>query len=210
MFIAHAFCYMTQPVIVFGLVLTTAKQHMELPSMTLPALKVSSAAALFLVIAACSTSPVSQHQNSHDVQASAPGDAQCFSPDASEQTAGVQITNAARARSGLSPVQADARLARAAAAHACDMAQRGRMTHAGSSTAGPGPRVKKLGYAPRVTAENIAAGPYNAQQALAAWNGSPGHLQNILIPQLRDFGVGRAIGSDGRTVYWAAVYAAPR
>lgn len=178
--------------------------------MTPTPFKVSSAAALVLAIAACSTSPTSQNQNIHDVQASAPGKAQCFSPDASEQAAGVQATNAARTRSGLSPVRTNAQLARAAAAHACDMAQRGRMTHTGSSTAGPGPRVKKLGYAPRVTAENIAAGPYDARQALAAWNGSPGHLQNILIPQLRDFGVGRAIGSDGRTVYWAAVYAAPR
>lgn len=178
--------------------------------MTSTTFKISSAAAFALSIAACSTSPTSQNRDIHDVQASAPGDAQCFSPDASEQAAGVRATNAARAQAGLSPVQANSQLARAAAAHACDMAQRGRMTHAGSSTPGPGPRVKKLGYAPRVTAENIAAGPYNAQQALAAWNGSPGHLQNILIPQLRDFGVGRAIGSDGRTVYWAAVYAAPR
>ncbi len=178
--------------------------------MTSATFQLCSTAALFLSIAACSTSPVSQNQSVHDVQASAPGDAQCFSPDASEQAAGVQATNAARGPAGLPPVQANSRLARAAAAHACDMARRGRMTHTGSSTSGPGPRVKKLGYAPRVTAENIAAGPYNAQQALAAWNGSPGHLQNILIPQLRDFGVGRAIGSDGRTVYWAAVYAAPR
>lgn len=178
--------------------------------MSLRTVKFSTTAVFLVSIAACTTTPSRENSGAHDVQASAPGEAQCFSPSAAEQATGVQATNAARARARLAPVQANSTLARAAAAHACDMAQRGRMTHVGSSTSGPGPRVKSLGYAPRVTAENIAAGPYNAQEALTAWNGSSGHLQNILIPQLRDFGVGRAIGSDGRTVYWAAVYAAPR
>ena len=36
------------------------------------------------------------------------------------------------------------RLAEAAARHACDMAQRGRMTHIGSATPGPAPRVKAI------------------------------------------------------------------
>ncbi|WP_374303185.1 CAP domain-containing protein [Paracoccus sp. (in: a-proteobacteria)] len=179
--------------------------------MTFRIMNLCSTAAFLLSITACATTtPSGENANVHDVQASAPGAAQCFDPSAAEQSAGVQATNAARSRAALPPVQANSTLARAAAAHACDMAKRGRMTHTGSSSSGPGPRVKSLGYAPRVTAENIAAGPYSAAQALAAWNGSSGHLQNILIPQLRDFGVGRAIGSDGRTVYWAAVYAAPR
>ena len=178
--------------------------------MTFSAVKFAFAAVFVLSNAACTTSPSAESADAHAVQASAPGKAQCFSPEAAEQLAGVQATNAVRSRAGLSAVQANATLARAAAAHACDMAKRGRMTHKGSSTSGPGPRVKSLGYAPRVTAENIAAGPYDAGQALAAWNASSGHLQNILIPPLRDYGIGSAIGSDGRTVYWAAVYAAPR
>ena len=154
--------------------------------------------------------PVGENATVHDVQASPPGAAQCPSPSLAEQAAGVRATNVARTSAGLAPVRANATLAQAAAAHACDMAQRGRMTHTGTSTSGPAQRVKSLGYAPRVTAENIAAGPYNADQALAAWNASSGHLSNILISQMRDFGIGQAIGSDGRTVYWAAVYAAPR
>jgi uncharacterized protein YkwD len=178
--------------------------------MSLRTIRLCTPAVFVISIAACTTSPHGESAGAHDVQASAPGKAQCFSTSADEQSAGAHVTNAARARAGLPAVQANATLASAAAAHACDMAQRGRMTHVGSSTSGPGPRVKSLGYAPHVTAENIAAGPYNSQQTLAAWNASSGHLRNILIPQLRDFGIGRAIGSDGRTVYWAAVYAAPR
>ena len=125
---------------------------------------------LFGTAACTSPPPVGENATVHDVQASPPGAAQCPSPSLAEQAAGVRATNVARTSAGLAPVRANATLAQAAAAHACDMAQRGRMTHTGTSTSGPAQRVKSLGYAPRVTAENIAAGPYNADQALAAWN----------------------------------------
>ena len=84
------------------------------------------------------------------------------------------------------------------------------MAHRGSSSSGPAARVKALGYAPRLTAENIAAGPYSLNRVLAEWNASRGHLENIYIPQVREVGIGRAVGSDGRTVFWSAVYGAPK
>jgi uncharacterized protein YkwD len=153
---------------------------------------------------------VSHHPDGYpDVQASAPGPATCPATTPAEAEAAVRATNAARAARGLAPVVPDARLSAAAAAHACDMARRGLMSHGGSATSGPSQLVKARGYAPRITAENIAAGPFGQDRVLAEWNGSAGHLANILIPQLRDVGIGRAIGTDGRTVFWAAVYAAP-
>ena len=179
--------------------------------MNLGLFSLCTACAFLAVAVGCAPTAITdQNAGPHDVTASAPGSAHCFDPNPAEQAIGLQVTNAARSRAGLPPVQADRVLAKAAAVHACDMAKRGTLTHAGSSSSGPSARIKRLGYAPRVTAENIAAGPYNAAQALAAWNGSSGHLQNIVIPQMRDFGVGSAIGSDGKTVYWAAVYAARR
>ncbi|RMC33947.1 CAP domain-containing protein [Paracoccus alkanivorans] len=138
------------------------------------------------------------------------GEARCISTTTAQQEFGVRATNDARSRAGLPPVRANATLARAAAEQACDMARQGRMTHAGSSASRPGQRVKALGYRPRITAENIAAGPYNLEQVLSVWSSSSGHLRNISIPQIRDFGIGQAIGPDGRTRYWAAVYGAPR
>ncbi len=89
------------------------------------------------------------------------------------------------------------------------MARRGVMAHHGSRTSGPAQRVKARGYRPSVTAENIAAGRFGLDGVLQAWNSSPGHLGNILIPQLRDYGIGHAIAADGKTVFWTAVYAAP-
>ena len=148
--------------------------------------------------------------DSRAVQVTDPGKAQCVNTTSGQNSHGAAATNAVRRNAGLPPVQPDPVLARVAAQHACDMAQRGRMTHIGSKTAGPGPRVKAAGYAPLVTAENIAAGPFSQERVLAEWNASGGHRANMLIPQVRDYGIGQAIGPDGRTRFWAAVYAAPR
>ncbi|WP_254368123.1 CAP domain-containing protein [Paracoccus sp. Z118] len=164
------------------------------------------------LLAGCASEPpgAGGGDDPHAMQLLDAGQATCRPTTAAENAAGVAATNRARAARGLGPVRADARLAEAAAKHACDMAQRGRMTHIGSSTHGPSPRVKAAGYAPSVTAENIAAGHFDLNRVLAEWNQSSGHLSNIVIPQVRDFGIGSAVGADGKTRFWAAVYGAPR
>ncbi len=145
-----------------------------------------------------------------DVQAVAPGKAVCLATTPAQNAAGARATNEMRRTAGLSPVRSNMLLAQVAAQHACDMAERGLMTHRGSKTTGPGPRVKARGYTPSLTAENIAAGPFELSRVLAEWNVSDGHLKNIMIPQVRDYGIGQAVGSDGKTRFWAAIYAAPR
>ena len=144
------------------------------------------------------------------VQAAAPGRAQCFATATAENTAAARATSARRGAGGLKPLRPNPKLAEAAARHACDMAMRGQMAHRGSASAGPSQRVKGVGYKPAITAENIAAGPFSLEQVLHAWNGSSGHLHNIMLPQATDFGIGRAVAADGRTTFWAAIYAAPR
>ncbi|MRX50760.1 CAP domain-containing protein [Paracoccus sp. S-4012] len=134
----------------------------------------------------------------------------CAGPSAAETAALVAATNEARVARGLAKVRAHPTLSHAAAAHSCDMATRGTLSHAGSSTRGPGPRLAQAGYGWAVVAENIAVGPrWDAGQALAQWNLSPGHLANILHPQAREVGIGGAFTADGMG-YWTAVYAAPR
>lgn len=144
------------------------------------------------------------------VQAAAPGQARCLATAAAENQAAAQVTSARRTAAGLKPLRPNPRLAEAAARHACDMATRGQMAHRGSATKGPSQRVKGVGYKPAITAENIAAGPFNLEQVLHAWDGSDSHLRNIMLPQATDFGIGRAVAADGRTLFWAALYAAPR
>ncbi|WP_228461607.1 CAP domain-containing protein [Paracoccus liaowanqingii] len=164
---------------------------------------------LMLLVAACAPAMAPTASGGVDIAASAPGMARCRPTTSDEQRSGAEATNTIRARSGLPSVAPNDTLSQAAARHACDMAERGRMTHVGSQSRGPAQRVKALGYRPQVTAENIAAGPFDLDNVLAAWNASSGHTANMLIPQLREFGIGQAVGSDGRTRYWAAVYAAP-
>lgn len=163
------------------------------------------------MLSACAQQPAPlPDTDPYAVQVGPPGIAQCIETAEAQNAIGAAATNRMRARTGLAPVKADPHLARVAAKHACDMALRGRMTHLGTKTTGPSMRLKQSGYQPTISAENIAAGPFTLSRVLAEWNASPGHLDNILLPQVRDFGVGQAVAQDGRTVYWTAVYAAPR
>lgn len=163
-------------------------------------------------LGACAGGPVDRRSavDMQAVQVTAPGRAACMATSRDQLVTGVAATNVLRGRAGLAPVRANMLLAEVAAGHACDMARRGRMTHAGSTTTGPGPRVKAAGYAPQLTAENIAAGPFDLSRVLSEWHRSPGHLDNVMVPQIRDYGIGQAVGADGRTRFWAAIYAAPR
>ncbi|WP_253879799.1 CAP domain-containing protein [Paracoccus aminovorans] len=138
------------------------------------------------------------------------GAVSCYQTSVRENKAAAAATNATRQARGLAPLRANAELAEVAARHACDMARRGVMSHRGSSTKGPMQRLKNDGYRPSIAAENIAAGPFTQERVLQEWSRSSGHLANILIPQMRHYGIGKAVGSDGKTVFWAAVYSAPR
>ncbi|WP_245948612.1 CAP domain-containing protein [Paracoccus lutimaris] len=138
------------------------------------------------------------------------GPVTCYNTSRHENEAAVRATNATRKQRGLKPLRANADLALAAARHACDMAQRSVVSHRGVGTRGPMQRVKKTGYKPRLTAENIAAGPWGQERVLVEWERSSGHLANILIPQIQHYGIGKAIAADGKTVFWAAVYSAPK
>lgn len=134
----------------------------------------------------------------------------CYETTRQDNELAVRATNATRKARGLKPLRARSDLALAAARHACDMAKRSVISHRGVNSRGPMQRLKKIGYKPGIAAENIAAGPWGQDRVLTEWVRSKGHLDNILIPQIRDYGIGKAIGADGRTVFWAAVYSAPK
>lgn len=162
------------------------------------------------LLSACAGPSASPAKDPYAVQVAPPGKASCPDTTQAENTTGAAATNAVRRQAGLAPVQPSMALAQVAARHACDMAARGRMTHIGTTTSGPGDRLRAAGYRPAISAENIAAGPFTLNRVLGEWTASSGHRTNILLPQVRDYGVGQATGPDGRMTYWAAVYAAPR
>ena len=107
--------------------------------------------------------------------------------------------NAFRKANGKSPLAADARLARAAQAHASDMASKTYFSHTGQDGSSVGDRVKRQGYGYCFVAENIAQGQKGALQALAGWQKSAGHRKNMLSELAIHFGMAEANG------YWVMV-----
>lgn len=138
------------------------------------------------------------------------GMVRCYATTPQENMSGAEHSNMIRSRQGLAHLVPNPRLAEAAARHACDMAQRSQMTHVGSRLARPSQRVRAAGYRQSLVAENIGMGFQSTEQVTRAWQNSQSHLMNILLPQAQEFGIGRAVAADGRTVFWAAVYAARR
>ncbi|WP_134678437.1 CAP domain-containing protein [Paracoccus ravus] len=147
------------------------------------------------------------------VLVSVAGTALCGSVSAAEAKIALNHSNAVRAAAALPPLRLDARLTKAAEQQACDMASRGVMEHRGRASAGPAMRIKQLGYKPKITAENIAAGAtslFDLEGALRQWEASGAHRQNTNIPQMEEMGIGRALSPDGRVAYWSVVYSDPK
>ena len=103
--------------------------------------------------------------------------------------------NAYRSSRGLSPLQRNAALTRAAQAHAEDMARRGYFSH--RSAGGPNgttfvQRARASGCALRAGAENIASGQRSLASAIEAWKTSSGHRRNMLGRSYTQYGLGRS------------------
>ena len=111
----------------------------------------------------------------------------------------LELTNAERARYGLSPLVWNDSLARAASTHSRDMARNDFVSHTGFDGATPGVRAQREGVTGIIyVAENIAAGTRTPERTIEAWMGSEKHRNNILNASFRYFGIGvyRLDGSE--------------
>lgn len=97
----------------------------------------------------------------------------------------------------------------AALAHARDIAARDALSHLGSDGSEPRDRLRRAGYTPRLTGENIASGPGSAQEVVAGWLASPGHCANIMDGRFRHTGAGFATGRRDGRLYWVQTFGAP-
>jgi hypothetical protein len=101
----------------------------------------------------------------------------------------MQATNEDRAQHGLEPLRWDPALARAAQAHADQMARHGELSH---QYAGEPELVERAGHNGAhfsTVAENIAVAA-SPQIVEAEWMHSPPHRHNILDPRLTTVGIG--------------------
>jgi len=119
----------------------------------------------------------------------------------------LEAHNRERAKEKLPPLEADPALAKAAQAHADDMAAHHKMSHEGSDGSTPFDRLKRQGYHYQSAAENVAEGYRTADDVMAGWMDSPPHRANILGKFSR---AGFAVARDDKGYpYWAAEFATP-
>ncbi len=115
-----------------------------------------------------------------------------------------------RARNGLTRVKLNERLNAASMTHANDMAKHGMISHTGTDGSSHSDRVQLKGYDFSLAAENVATGQESWEKVFKAWQDSPGHNVNLLLPEVTDFGV--ALIYEPKTqykYYWAMLVATP-
>lgn len=105
----------------------------------------------------------------------------------------------------------DERLRCAARLHSLDMAERGFFDHVNPDGVDPAERVVEAGYAYSITGENIAAGQRTPEEVVAGWMASPGHCQNIMLPEFSELGIGY-VADPGASFphYWTQNFGHPR
>jgi hypothetical protein len=111
----------------------------------------------------------------------------------------LRLTNEFRTRYRLVALRIDARLSRAAQAHAENMARQGVMDHNLDGIT-PGQRATAARYWSTYVGENLAMIPTHlppASEAVVGWENSPSHRDNMLDGKYRWLGVGVARGADG-------------
>lgn len=133
----------------------------------------------------------------------------CTPPDPSGQVVAqvIRSINTQRLQAGLVQLQPSAALARAAQDHACDLAAQGRISHVGSNGSRLADRLAGVGQGFGAARENVAQGP-PGHDVVASWMQSRGHRANLLAKDLREIGLGAALGANGQ-VFWVMTATGP-
>jgi uncharacterized protein YkwD len=117
------------------------------------------------------------------------------------------LHNKARAEEKLPKLAVSKKLQAAAQAHAEEMAERRKMTHAGADGSTVLERVQAAGYKLRRCGENIAYGHYTPEHVMRGWLDSRPHRKNIL-GSFSQVGMGYATAKNG-TPYWCVNFGLP-
>lgn len=113
--------------------------------------------------------------------------------------------NSYRRANGLPPIRLDQAVANAARSHASAMAAANSLSHdLGGDLRS---RLARFGIGRTASVENVAWGVNTVPQAMALWQGSSLHNQNLLAPDASRMGLGTAAGPTG--LYWALIIVGP-
>jgi uncharacterized protein YkwD len=101
----------------------------------------------------------------------------------------IELTNAERAKRGLSPVTENTSLNRAAEAKAANMFSENYWAHFAPSGKSPWDFMKASGYRFTFAGENLAKNFSDSEAIVVAWMNSPTHRENIVNPKYREIGI---------------------
>jgi uncharacterized protein YkwD len=108
-----------------------------------------------------------------------------------------RLINQIRARQGVKPVLADARLMDLALNHSLMMASNGRVANSFGPGTGLRSRLAEAGLH-GVAAENVGAGHSTVDSLLQDWGRSRGHLANLASAKMTHFGFAAAVNPLSR------------
>ena len=118
--------------------------------------------------------------------------------------------NTYRAEKGLTPVSYSEKLNMASQIHAEDMARAGDASHTGTDGSSHSERVQRQAYYFSIVAENVASGQKSWEKVFKAWQESPGHNENLLRPDVTEFGLALVYDPESAyETYWAMLVASP-
>ncbi|HEY7035905.1 MAG TPA: CAP domain-containing protein [Thermomicrobiales bacterium] len=125
-----------------------------------------------------------------------------------EELAFLTLINDYRAANGVGPLTLSPTLSAAAKAHSQDMATQNFLGHTGSDGSTPQQRMTAAGYTgANFTGENVFAGDEKASGAFAWWKNSPPHNANMLSPNFKAIGIGRAFAAGSQFGwYWTTTF----
>ena len=121
--------------------------------------------------------------------------------------AALAAVNAFRTKNGRGTVVLDARLTKAAAMQSETQAKRSWIGHDGPDGSRAKDRAARAGYRAKIASENVASGQKSFSDVMRSWEGSAGHRENLLRPEVTAIGVAMAKNSSGRP-YWTLVLGA--
>jgi uncharacterized protein YkwD len=126
----------------------------------------------------------------------------------SQEAKFLSLINSYRKANGVGSLRLSRTLGAAAEHHSRDMARYNYFGHTLHNGTAWSTNIVNHGYTVSGTmAENIAAGNSSAQATFDQWRGSSGHNRNMLNPNLKAIGIGRASKSTSRYGwYWTTTF----
>lgn len=117
-----------------------------------------------------------------------------------------QLINSYRAQNGLPPLRLNAELSEAARAHSQDLSNSDRISHYGSDGSDTLERVRRAGYNPRLTAENVGTGQSSLEEVIEGWKNSRDHNANLLLADAEEMGMAMVHNPDTKfKTFWTMV-----